>query len=131
MEIELAGLAGRPKENYLIQLARINPDKGQHLAIEAARRIGLPLVLAGKVDSDQESREYFEEKIKPHLHRDVMWIEDLGGRAKWQMLGRASAMLFPLQWDEPFGLTMAEAMVSGTPVLAFPRGAAPDWWRTA
>jgi glycosyltransferase involved in cell wall biosynthesis len=114
------------KGDYIIQLARINPEKGQHLAIEAARRLGLHLILAGKLDGNQASRRYFRERIKSHLGRRVTWIRDLRGKAKWRLLAGARAMLFPLRWEEPFGLAMAEAMVVGTPVIAFARGAAPE-----
>lgn len=114
------------KGDYIIQLARINPDKGQHLAIEAARRLRRPLILAGKLDANAASRRYFREKIQRHLGRRVTWHRDLRGRAKWQLLAGARAMLFPLRWEEPFGLAMAEAMVVGTPVIAFPRGAVPE-----
>ncbi|MDQ6920568.1 MAG: glycosyltransferase family 4 protein [Candidatus Dormibacteraeota bacterium] len=114
------------RKEYLIQLARLNPEKGQHLAIQAARRLKLPLILAGKLDTNTESRRYFREKIEPHLGNGVRWIRDLRGRNKWRLLANAKAMLFPIQWEEPFGLAMAEAMVVGTPVLAFPRGAAPE-----
>jgi glycosyltransferase involved in cell wall biosynthesis len=122
-----APVGGREaKGDYIIQLARINPDKGQHLAIEAARRLGLPLILAGKLDANQASRRYFRERIKSHLGRGVTWIRDLRGKAKWRLLAGARAMLFPLRWEEPFGLAMAEAMVVGTPVIAYARGAAPE-----
>ncbi len=112
------------KGDYLLQLARISPDKAQHLAIEVAERTGMPLVLAGKVDPD--SRDYFEEKIKPHLHGRVTWHENVQGKTKAELLARAQAMIFPIQWEEPFGLAMVEAMVSGTPVIATPRGAVPE-----
>ena len=79
-----------------------------------------------KLDTNTESRRYFREKIEPHLGNGVRWIRDLRGRNKWRLLAGAKAMLFPIQWEEPFGLAMAEAMVVGTPVLAFPRGAAPE-----
>ena len=114
------------KEDYVIQLARLNPEKGQHLSIQAARRLKIPLVLAGKLDTNAASRKYFREKIEPHLGNGVRWIKDLRGPRKWRLLAGAKAMLFPIQWEEPFGLAMAEAMVVGTPVLAFPRGAAPE-----
>lgn len=114
----------REKDDYLLQLARITADKGQHVAIEAARRLGRPLVLAGKVDPDGES--YFRERIEPHLGEDVRWIEDAQGEDKARLLARAAAMLFPIQWEEPFGLAMVEAMASGTPVVATRNGAAPE-----
>ena len=112
------------KENYLVSLARINPDKGQHVAIEVAKRLNVPLVLAGKVDVAAE--RYFEEKIKPELSGQITWRENVEGEEKATLLARAKALLFPIQWEEPFGLAMVEAMVSGTPVIASPRGAAPE-----
>ncbi|TMC08410.1 MAG: glycosyltransferase family 4 protein [Chloroflexi bacterium] len=112
------------KDDYLLQLARITPDKGQHLAIEVARRLGRPLVLAGKVDPAGQT--YFREQIEPQLGEDVRWIEDVQGEDKARLLARARAMLFPIQWEEPFGLAMVEAMASGTPVVAMRNGAAPE-----
>ncbi|HEY8803195.1 MAG TPA: glycosyltransferase family 4 protein [Candidatus Dormibacteraeota bacterium] len=112
------------KHNYVLQLARISPTKGQHIAIEVARRIGMHLVLAGKVDND--STEYFEREVKPHLGDSVTWHENVSGAEKQQLLARARAMLFPIQWEEPFGIAMVEAMVSGTPVIAMARGAATE-----
>jgi len=112
------------KEDYIIQLARINPAKGQHLAIEVARRLGVRLVLAGKIDPGAE--DYFKNEIEPHLGQMVSWHENVAGEDKARLLARARAMIFPIQWAEPFGLAMVEAMVSGTPVLALARGAAVE-----
>ena len=112
------------KEDYLVQLARINPDKAQHLAIEMAERLNVKLVLAGKVDKD--SVRYFDEQIKPHLGDRVTWLENVVGEEKVNLLARAKAMVFPIQWEEPFGIAMVEAMVSGTPVIAMARGAASE-----
>lgn len=112
------------KDGYLLSLARITPSKGQHLAIEVARRVGRKLVLAGKVDPDGEA--YFRERIEPQLGEDVRWIEDVSGRDKAKLLACAHALVFPIQWEEPFGLAMIEAMASGTPVVALSRGAAPE-----
>lgn len=112
------------KEDYLVEVARISPEKGQHLAIDLAERLGARLVLAGKVDID--SRDYFKEKVEPRLNDRIMWRENVGGQEKFDLLAKARALLFPIQWDEPFGLAMVEAMVSGTPVIATPRGAAPE-----
>ncbi|HXD82041.1 MAG TPA: glycosyltransferase family 4 protein [Candidatus Acidoferrum sp.] len=112
------------KHNFLFQLARISPTKGQHLAVEVARRLGVPLVLAGKVDPG--AQEYFEHEIKPHLGNGVTWHENVEGEEKQNLLGHARAMLFPIQWEEPFGIAMIEAMISGTPVLAIARGAATE-----
>jgi glycosyltransferase involved in cell wall biosynthesis len=115
---------GPEKEDYVVELARISPDKAQHIAIEVARRVGCPLVLAGKIDDPD--REYFEKEIEPHLGDQVRWIENVAGAEKARLLARARAMLFPIQWEEPFGIAMVEAMASGTPVLATPRGAATE-----
>jgi glycosyltransferase involved in cell wall biosynthesis len=112
------------KHNFIFQLARISPTKGQHIAIEVARRIGVPLVLAGKVDKD--ACDYFEREVKPHLGNGVTWHENVVGQEKQHLLARARAMLFPIQWEEPFGIAMVEAMVSGTPVIAMARGAASE-----
>ncbi len=115
---------GNGEGDYLLEMARITPDKGQDVAIEVARRAEKRLVLAGKIDEGQE--DYFREKVKPHLGKQVEWIEDVGGRAKTELLANAAGLLFPIQWDEPFGLAMVEAMASGTPVIATRRGAAVE-----
>lgn len=112
------------KGDYIVELARISPDKGQHVAIELAERLGTRLVLAGKIDHN--ARDYFEQKVKPHLNGRITWRENVQGREKAELLARARAMVFPIQWEEPFGIAMIEAMVSGTPVIATPRGAAPE-----
>lgn len=109
------------KGDYLLELARISPNKGQHIAIEVARRLGMRLVLAGKID--QDSTSYFDERVKPHLGDRVTWLDNVHGEEKLELLARAQAMLFPIQWEEPFGIAMVEAMVSGTPVIAMARGA--------
>ncbi|HSE48724.1 MAG TPA: glycosyltransferase family 4 protein [Terriglobales bacterium] len=113
------------KEDYLAFIGRIAPVKGVHLAIAAAQRAGIPLKIAGEVQP--MFREYYRNEIKPHL--DGTLIEYIGPAdlaAKNELLGRARAMLFPIQWDEPFGLVMIEAMACGTPVLALQGGAVPE-----
>jgi glycosyltransferase involved in cell wall biosynthesis len=112
------------KEDYIVLLARISPDKGQHLAIEMAKRLNVRLVLAGKVD--EEAHRYFEEKIEPNLNGLVTWRENVEGKEKVELLSHAKALVFPIQWEEPFGLAMIEAMMSGTPVIALAHGAAPE-----
>jgi glycosyltransferase involved in cell wall biosynthesis len=112
------------KEDYIVDLARITPDKGQHLAIELARRVNVRLVLAGKVDGD--SRHYFQEKIEPNLNGQITWRENVEGKEKAELLAHARALAYPIQWQEPFGLAMVEAMMSGTPVIALAHGAAPE-----
>jgi glycosyltransferase involved in cell wall biosynthesis len=112
------------KGDYLLNLARVTPDKGQHIAIEVAKRLDMPLVLAGKIEPAAE--RYFREQIEPHLNERITWLENVHGKAKADLLARARALLFPIDWPEPFGLAMVEAMVSGTPVIAFAKGAAPE-----
>lgn len=115
------------KEPYVLCLARVCADKGQHIAIEVARRAGMRLVLAGKVEPTAAGRDHYQRAIAPHLDGDrVIHLHNVAGAEKARLLARATALLAPLQWEEPFGLAMAEAMASGTPVIAFPRGAAPE-----
>ncbi|MGP8160357.1 MAG: glycosyltransferase family 4 protein [Candidatus Dormibacteria bacterium] len=128
--VDLAALrVGQPerKEPYLLSLARICAAKGQHLAIEAARRADRRLVLAGKIEATPEGSEYYQRHIVPAVDGGrVTYLHNVAGEEKARLLAGASALLAPLQWDEPFGLSIAEAMASGTPVIAFPRGAAPE-----
>lgn len=114
------------RNGYLVCLARISPEKGQHIAIEVARRTGRRLILAGKVGEEEAARAYWQE-IRRDVDGDrVVYISNVAGRDKADLLAGAHALLAPLQWPEPFGLAMAEAMASGTPTIAFPRGAAPE-----
>lgn len=116
---------GGQKREYLAFLGRIAPIKGPHLAIQAAKQAGIPLKIAGEVQPI--FRSYFEAEIRPYL--DGNFIEYVGEAdlaAKNELLGGALAMLFPIQWDEPFGLVMLEAMACGTPVLALPGGSVAE-----
>jgi glycosyltransferase involved in cell wall biosynthesis len=113
------------KEEHLLFLSRIAPEKGTHLAIEAARRLGRRLLIAGKVD--RVDREYFRTEVEPLLDDDQ--IRYLGEATREQtkaLMAEARALLMPIVWEEPFGLAMVEAMATGTPVIAFARGAAPE-----
>lgn len=113
------------KEQYLSFLGRIAPIKGTHLAIEIAKKAGIPLKIAGEVQPMFQG--YFDREIKPHV--DGKFIEYVGAAdmaAKNELLGKSMGFLFPIQWDEPFGLVMIEAMACGTPVFALPGGSVPE-----
>lgn len=112
--------------DFLLCLSRIHPDKGQHIAIEVGRKTGRRVVLAGKIDPGEGER-YFAAEIAPCLEPgSVEYLGEITDGAKRDLLRRAAATLFPIRWDEPFGLVMAESMASGTPCIAFARGAAPE-----
>jgi glycosyltransferase involved in cell wall biosynthesis len=117
---------GKRGSGYLVELGRIVPEKGQHLAIEVARRTGKRLVLAGKVPPLPHAERYFCESVEPHLGDLVEYRGSVAGREKAELLAGADAGVFPLQWEEPFGLAMAECMASGTPVIALRRGSAGE-----
>jgi glycosyltransferase involved in cell wall biosynthesis len=111
--------------SYLAFLGRLSPEKRCDRAIEIARRVGLPLRIAAKVDP--ADRAYFEERIKPLLSAPgVEYLGEIGEREKGEFLGQAIALLFPIDWPEPFGLVMIEAMACGTPVVAFRHGSVPE-----
>jgi glycosyltransferase involved in cell wall biosynthesis len=117
--------AGDGKGNYLAFLGRISPEKRPDRAIEIAKRTGIPLKIAAKVDKADE--EYFQEKIKPLLeHPLIEFIGEIGDDQKEEFLGNALALLFPIDWPEPFGMVMIEALATGTPVIAFNHGSVPE-----
>ncbi len=113
------------KEDYLVFLGRIAPEKAPHLAIRAARLAGRRLKLAG--DIQPTYADYWETAVKPHVDGTaVEYVGEADLDEKVELLGKAAAMLFPIQWEEPFGLVMIEAMACGTPVLGFARGSVPE-----
>jgi len=110
---------------YLAFLGRISPEKGLPRAIEIARRTGIPLKIAAKVD--RADRDFFTARIEPLIDGALIeYIGEIGEREKTAFLGEALALLFPIDWPEPFGLTMIEAMACGTPVIAFRCGSVPE-----
>jgi glycosyltransferase involved in cell wall biosynthesis len=110
---------------YLAFIGRISPEKGLDRAIQAAIRAGMPIRIAAKID--KVDREYFEATIKPMLdHPLVEYIGEIGEREKQEFLGGAYALMFLIDWPEPFGLAMIEALACGTPVIAFRRGSVPE-----
>jgi glycosyltransferase involved in cell wall biosynthesis len=113
------------KQPYAAFLGRICPIKGPHNAIAIAKRAGIPLKIAG--DVQPVFRDYFETQIRPHIDgHNVEYIGEADPAVKNDLLCNATAFLFPIEWEEPFGLAMIEAMACGTPVIAFPGGAVEE-----
>ncbi len=110
---------------YLAFIGRVSPEKGLDRAIQIARAVGLPLKVAAKID--KADKAYFETAIAPLLaDPGVQFVGEIGDREKQEFLGKAAALLFPINWPEPFGLVMIEANACGTPVLAFRCGSVPE-----
>lgn len=117
-EFELSEKAG----DYLLFFGRIHPEKGTAEAIEVAKRIGKPLVIAGII----QDQDYFDREIAWHLNKHVRYIGSIGPEKRSELLGGASALLHLISFDEPFGLSMVESMACGTPVIAYGRGSVPE-----
>ena len=113
----------KPKDHF-IWIARIDPFKGIENAIKAAKISGSKLLLAGRLDPYR--REYFETKIKPHLSKKIRYLGELPQQKLSNFYGQAKACLYPIEWEEPFGLIMVESMACGAPVIVFDRGSAKE-----
>ena len=111
--------------DYLAFLGRMGPDKGCHHAIAVARETGLPLKIAAKCREPAE-RAYFAERVEPHLGGGIEYLGEIGHEEKVELLRDARVMLFPIEWEEPFGLVMLESLACGTPVVATRRGSVPE-----
>lgn len=115
----------KEKQDYLAFLGRIAPVKGVHLAIEAAKRSGIPLKIAGQLQPLYTN--YWETEVKPHVDgKSIEFVGEVDVQEKNELLGNARAMVFPIQWHEPFGLVLVESMACGTPVLALPGGSVAE-----
>jgi glycosyltransferase involved in cell wall biosynthesis len=111
--------------DYLLFLGRMSADKGAHRAIAVAREAGIPLRIAGK-RSEPKEREYFDEFVAPHLLDGIEYLGEVTHGEKVELLQNARLTLFPIEWEEPFGLVMIESLACGTPVIATRWGAVPE-----
>ena len=115
----------RQPGDSLLFLGRMSPDKGAHRAIRIAKRLGRPLEHRGKCREPGEIA-YFDEFVAPHLDDDIEYVGEVDHDEKCALLAEAHALLVPIEWEEPFGLVMIEALASGTPVVAMRRGSVPE-----
>lgn len=116
---------GEGEGDYCLFLGRMNPDKGAQRAVVAAQKAGAPLVMAGKCREPWE-HQFFDHEIAPQLGETIRYVGEVPHEEKVRLLAGARCVLFPIRWNEPFGLVMLEALACGTPVLAFREGAAPE-----
>jgi glycosyltransferase involved in cell wall biosynthesis len=115
----------KDKSDYLLWIGRMAEIKGPHRAIAAARAAGVPLILAGVIQPGQQA--FFDSEIAPHLDGErVRFVGEVTGAIKRSLFANARALLMPIRWEEPFGMVMVEALACGTPVIAFPEGAARE-----
>jgi glycosyltransferase involved in cell wall biosynthesis len=114
-------------QSYLVFLGRLTQNKGVDTAINVARRSGLPLIIAGNVSKELGGENFFESVVKPAIdNKQIRYIGPVNDVQKQELLGNALALLFPIRWDEPFGIVMVEALACGTPVIATRRASTPE-----
>jgi glycosyltransferase involved in cell wall biosynthesis len=115
----------RDKDDFALFLGRVSPEKGLVNAIEAAERAGLELVVAAKA-SEPAEQEHYETEVRPRLRHGVNFVGEADCAEKRELLAAARCLLFPIEWEEPFGMVMIEALACGTPVVALRRGSVPE-----
>ncbi|MCA1726969.1 MAG: glycosyltransferase family 4 protein [Actinobacteria bacterium] len=113
------------KEDFVLFVGRTSVDKGAHRAVQAAAMAGVPIVLAVKI-ADPEEQEHWTRDVEPILPEGTKVLGEITVEEKADLMSRARGVLFPIDWDEPFGLVMTESMACGTPVIARPRGSVPE-----
>ncbi|HUO56033.1 MAG TPA: glycosyltransferase family 4 protein [Candidatus Paceibacterota bacterium] len=111
-------------EDYLLYVGRISMEKGVHAAIDVANELDMPLIIAAKVDD--HDRQYYRQYIEPRLSSRVQWIGEVDERERNELMSKARCFLHPVEWREPFGLTLIEAMACGCPIVAFNKGSIPE-----
>jgi glycosyltransferase involved in cell wall biosynthesis len=111
-------------DGYLLFVGRISMEKGVHYAVQTAVELGLPLIIAAKLEPAE--RPYFTEYVEPYLSDQIMWVGEVNEEERNKLMSRALCFLHPVTWREPFGLTIIEAMACGCPVIAFDKGSIPE-----
>ncbi len=123
--IDISQFKFNPKpKNHFVWIGRLSPEKGIENAIKVAEGTGINLLLAGQIQDMR--KDYFEKTIKPHLSKKIKYIGEIPTEKLSDFYGQAKACLYPIEWEEPFGLVMAESMACGTPVIVFNRGSAKE-----
>jgi len=124
IKIEEYPFSGNPGD-YLLFVGRMNEEKGAHIAVSAAKRLGMKLTMIGKCSEPQETR-YFDEKVRPLMDENTEYLGEVNQSTKFELYKNALCTLFPIQWPEPFGLVMIESMACGTPVIGVRNGSVPE-----